>query len=46
MEWTDQDTAYFASLVDNVEDDNSRLKNEVKKKIISNRYILKSLDNK
>lgn len=46
MEWTDQDTAYFASLVDNVEDDNSRLKNEVKKKIISNKYILKALDNK
>ena len=46
MEWTDQDTAYFASLVNDVEDDNSKLKKEIKEKIIGNKYILKALDNK
>ena len=46
MEWTDQDTAYFASLVNDVEDDDSKLKKEIKEKIINNKYILKALDNK
>ena len=46
MEWTDQDTAYFASLVHDVEDDDSRLKREVKEKLITNKYIIKALDNK
>ena len=46
MEWTAEDTAYFASLVDDVEDDDSKLKKEIKEKLISNKYILKALDNK
>lgn len=46
MEWTDADTAYFASLVNDVEDDDSKLKKEIKEKLISNKYILKALDNK
>ena len=46
MEWTDEDTAYFASLANDVEDDNSKLKKEIKEKLISNKYILKALDNK
>lgn len=46
MVWTDQDTAYFASLVHDVEDDDSRLKREIKEKLINNKYIIKALDNK
>lgn len=46
MEWTDEDTAYFASLVNDVEDDDSKLKKEIKEKLINNKYILKALDNK
>ena len=46
MEWTTEDTAYFASLVHDVEDDDSRLKREIKEKLISNKYIIKALDNK
>jgi hypothetical protein len=46
MDWTDQDTAYFASLVNDIEDDDTRLKKKIKEKIISNKYILKALDNK
>lgn len=46
MEWTAEDTAYFASLVNDVEDDDSKLKKEIKEKLITNKYILKALDNK
>ena len=46
MIWTDEDNAYFASLVHDIEDDDSKLKREIKEKIISNKYIIKALDNK
>lgn len=44
MNWTAQDTAYFASLVHDVEDDDSRLKKEIKEKLLSNKYIIHALD--
>lgn len=46
MNWTDEDTAYFASLVHDVEDDNLKIKRKIKEKLINNKYIIKALDNK
>lgn len=46
MEWTSEDEAFLRSYINNLEDDNNKLKHEIKQKLIQNRYICHVLDNK
>ena len=46
MEWTIQDRQHLLEFRDRIDDDNTRCKQIIKKKLLDNKYIIHVLDNK
>lgn len=46
MEWTQEDVNYIRSLRDNIDSDNIKLKQQIKEKLLEDKYIIHVLNNK
>lgn len=45
MEWTQSDTEYLQSYIDRIDNDNIKLKQEIKQRLMNNKYIIRALNN-